>query len=254
MVLIDAVMPDMHGLTLADEIVRRPELPRSSMILLSLAGQPADWVRCQQLGIVACHTKPVRPSELFHSLARCLQGGSPTRARSVSANRTRHGSTLRVLLAEDSLVNQKLALRLLEKMGHTVLVAENGRRAVELWKREGCDLILMDVQMAEMDGFEAAAEIRRLERASGGHVPIIALTAHVMKGDRERCLQVGMDGYLSKPLHVQELFNSIETLCPRPAHKPFQTCRPRASVNCWTRMKPCAAWAATASCCGNWQT
>jgi CheY-like chemotaxis protein len=151
-----------------------------------------------------------------------VQGDSSAHARSSaeSAIPPRRGSKLRVLLAEDSLVNQKLAIRLLEKWGHSVTVAENGRRAVELWQREGCDLILMDVQMAEMDGFEAAEEIRRRELGSDGHVPIIALTAHVMKGDRERCLQVGMDGYLSKPLHVQELLNSIERLCPVPQSRP----------------------------------
>ena len=222
LVLIDSVMPGMDGLSLAQEIARHPELPRSNMILLTTAGQPVDWVRCQRLGIVACHTKPVRPSELLHSLARCVQGASSGHATSsaVPTIPVPRGPKLHVLLAEDSLVNQKLAMRLLEKWGHTVTVAENGRRAVELWQRESCDLILMDVQMAEMDGFEAAAEIRRQEMAVGGHVPIIALTAHVMKGDRERCLQVGMDGYLSKPLHVQELLKCIETLCPAPKPRP----------------------------------
>ena len=255
-VLIDSIMPDMDGLALAQQISQHPELSRSKMILLGTAGQPADWLRCQRLGIVACHTKPARPSELFHSLARCLQGETASRATSSTATSfpIRRRGKLRVLLAEDSAVNQKLAIRLLEKWGHAVTVAENGRRAIELWEHDGCDLILMDVQMAEMDGFEAAQEIRRREATSGRHVPIIALTAHVMKGDRERCLQVGMDGYLSKPLHVQELFNTIEELCPAAPATNENLADGRSARSCLTRTRRYAGSGATANCCANWRT
>jgi signal transduction histidine kinase/ActR/RegA family two-component response regulator len=120
------------------------------------------------------------------------------------------GDPLRILLAEDNAVNQRLALRLLEKCGHSVLVANDGREAVEALDRTVVDLILMDIQMPNMDGFEATAAIRARERGAGGHVPIVALTAHAMKGDRERCLEAGMDGYLSKPIRREELYAMIE--------------------------------------------
>ena len=154
------------------------------------------------------------------SLTAGLRSGAlPARshAATVETVGARRGLPARILLAEDSLVNQKLAVRLLEKWGHSVAVAENGRRAIELWQREPFDLILMDLQMAEMDGFEAACEIRRQEQATGRHMPIVALTAHVMKGDRERCLQAGMDAYLSKPLHAHELLAAIAKYCPATA-------------------------------------
>jgi CheY-like chemotaxis protein len=126
----------------------------------------------------------------------------------------RSAASLRVLLADDSAVNRKLVVRLLEKWGHSVVVAENGRRAVELWTPDRFDLVLMDVQMTEVDGFTATAAIRQRERVTDGHIPIIALTAHALKGDRERCLQAGMDGYVAKPIHAQELFRAIEELHP----------------------------------------
>jgi CheY-like chemotaxis protein len=118
------------------------------------------------------------------------------------------------LLAEDNTVNQRVATRMLEKSGHTVLVAENGRKALDLLDREQVDLVLMDVQMPVMDGFEATALIRQRENGTGRRLPIIALTAHAMKGDRERCLAAGMDDYLSKPIHAPDLHRAIASLCP----------------------------------------
>jgi len=114
-------------------------------------------------------------------------------------------TSLRILLAEDNLVNQRLATRLLEKRGHHVVVAANGREALAALEKDIFDLVLMDMQMPEMDGFEATAAIRQKEKTDGGHLPIVALTAHAMKGDREKCLAAGMDGYLTKPLRPQEL-------------------------------------------------
>jgi CheY-like chemotaxis protein len=119
---------------------------------------------------------------------------------------------LRILLAEDSLVNQKLAAGLLEKLGHTVVVANHGREAIAAWESDDFDLVLMDVQMPEMDGFEATAAIRAKESRTGSHVPIIAMTAHALKGDRERCLKAGMDDYVAKPIRAQQLFDTIETV------------------------------------------
>jgi two-component system sensor histidine kinase/response regulator len=119
-------------------------------------------------------------------------------------------ASLRILLAEDNLVNQRLATRLLEKRGHSVVVASNGLEAVASFERDRPDLILMDVQMPEMDGLEATAAIRAEEKSTGNHVPIVALTAHAMKGDREKCLAIGMDGYLTKPIRPQELDEVLE--------------------------------------------
>jgi CheY-like chemotaxis protein len=127
--------------------------------------------------------------------------------------RERHRS-LRILLAEDNPVNQKLAVRLLEKEGHTVVVADNGRLALEALKGGNVDLVIMDVQMPEMDGYEAAASIRKGEETTLDHVPILAMTAHAMKGDREKCLAAGMDGYVSKPIRPDDLRHAIEQLVP----------------------------------------
>jgi CheY-like chemotaxis protein len=132
-------------------------------------------------------------------------------AQPVSTERNHH---LHILLAEDNLVNQRLAFRLLEKKGHTVVVAHNGREALTILERERFDLALMDVQMPEIDGLEATLRIRQQERATGLHLPIIAMTAHAMKGDRERCLEVGMDGYISKPIQPAELFKVMAELIP----------------------------------------
>ena len=142
---------------------------------------------------------------------------------------------LKILLAEDNLINQKVAVRLLEKRGHTVVVAETGKQALEMLEpadQQPFDLILMDVQMPEMDGLQATAAIRRREQASGSHIPIIAMTAHAMVGDKERCLQAGMDGYTSKPLQVQELLATIENvLHDMKSHIPAsQRLRARATV------------------------
>ena len=120
----------------------------------------------------------------------------------------------KILLAEDNLVNQKVAVRFLEKRGHTVVVAESGRQALDAWRKQPFDLILMDVQMPEMDGFEATALIREQEKSGAKHVPIIAMTAHAMVGDRERCLAAGMDDYVSKPINTTDLFAAIERLMP----------------------------------------
>ena len=130
---------------------------------------------------------------------------------------TRHslreeGRPLRILLAEDNVVNQKLASRLLEKHGHNVVTAANGRQALERLENESFDLVLMDVQMPEIDGFEATATIRKKEEATGTHLPIVAMTAHAMQGDKERCLAAGMDGYLSKPLNVKELLAVVQSV------------------------------------------
>jgi CheY-like chemotaxis protein len=166
--------------------------------------------------------KPVRQSELREAIAKVLGAREHNRPIPLVTRYSLYDSrdpaaTLQILVAEDNLVNQRLAVRLLEKRGHRVTVAENGREAVEELKKRAFDLVLMDVQMPEVDGFEATALIREREKTTGAHQPIIALTAHAMKGDRERCLAAGMDGYLTKPIRPKEL---DEMLAARSALKP----------------------------------
>ena len=164
--------------------------------------------RSREVGIARCLPKPVKQSSLLDAITRQLGVLVDKKTLDESARHKPDRSVcLRLLLAEDGLVNQKVAIRFLEDMGHRVTLAENGRQAVELWERESFDAILMDVQMPELDGFEATAEIRRLEkrRNQESSIPIIAMTAHAMKGDRDRCLKQGMDGYVSKPIRVKEL-------------------------------------------------
>ncbi|HPM79990.1 MAG TPA: ATP-binding protein [Candidatus Anammoximicrobium sp.] len=164
-------------------------------------------------------TEPVKPSELRQTIGRVLPAAPGDVPPSVARGRTRPVSVppmrpLRILLAEDSLLNQKLAVGLLSKWGHTVTVANNGLEAVSAATQQHFDLVLMDIMMPEMNGFEATEAIRRQERERGGRVPIVALTAHALKGDRERCLEAGMDAYVSKPVRQEELHQAIAACCP----------------------------------------
>jgi PAS domain S-box-containing protein len=214
LVLLDCHMPEMDGFALAGHIQADPALSGATVLMLTSAGQPDDVERCRQLGVRAYLTKPVRQSELLDTILATL-GGSPLHTRlSAAEEPTDPSGPLHILVAEDNSVNQKLALALLKKRGHTVEIAVTGREAVEAVGRQAFDVVLMDVQMPEMDGMEATAEIRRQERQKGGRVPIIAMTAHAMKGDRERCLEAGMDGYVSKPIQTHELFSAIAALVP----------------------------------------
>ena len=215
-ILTDMQMPDMDGFTLAEKIQNNPAYSGAIIMMLTSAGQRGDAARCRELGITAYLTKPIRQSDLLDAI-RVALGRRAIRAQS-PALLTRHSlreerPTLRVLLAEDNEVNQKLVVRLLEKRGHACVVANNGRNALAILEKAGYagfDVVLMDVQMPEMDGLEATAAIRAREKKSGGHLPIIALTAHAMKGDQERCMAVGMDAYVSKPIRPDELFQVIE--------------------------------------------
>jgi signal transduction histidine kinase/DNA-binding response OmpR family regulator len=210
LVLTDMHMPNMDGFALIEEIRKRPELSTATIMMLTSAGHKGDAARCKELGISAYLLKPIRQSELREAIARVLgaekpEGAIPLITRYSLQDAREPGSSLKVLLAEDNTVNQRLAVRLLEKRGHRVVVAANGLEALGALKKESFDLVFMDVQMPEMDGMEATAAIREEEKRSGGHVPVIALTAHAMKGDREKCLAAGMDGYLTKPIRPQEL-------------------------------------------------
>ncbi len=215
LVLLDAQMPQLDGFATAGKIKQDPDLPTATIMMLTSGGQRGDADRCRQLGISAYLSKPVRQWELREAILRVL-GLRPQRGES-SRLVTRHSlqetpKRLRILLAEDNAVNRELTLRILSKRGHSVHVAVNGKLAVEALEAQAFDVILMDVQMPEMDGFEATAAIRRSEATTGTRIPIIAMTAHAMKGDRERCLGAGMDGYISKPVQAQELLKITEAL------------------------------------------
>ncbi len=215
LVLTDMHMPGMDGFALVERIRRMPELSAATIMMLTSAGHRGDAARCQELGVSAYLLKPIRQSELREAVARVLgakeqKGAIPLITRYSLQDAREPSATLRIVLAEDNLVNQRLVTRLLEKRGHFVVVASNGLEAVAAFERERPDLIFMDVQMPEMDGFEATAAIRVKEKVIGNHVPIVALTAHAMKGDREKCLANGMDGYLTKPIRPQELDAILE--------------------------------------------
>src|SRR5713101_7762365 len=215
LILTDMHMPKMDGFALVERIRQRPELSTATIMMLTSAGHRGDAARCQELGVAAYLLKPIRQSELREAIARVLgareqEGAIPLITRFSLHDAREPSSSLRVLLAEDNPVNQRLASRLLEKRGHSVVVAVNGREALAALEKESYDLVLMDIQMPEMDGYEATAAIREAERDSGRHQPVIALTAHAMKGDREKCLAAGMDGYLSKPIRPQELDEVLE--------------------------------------------
>ncbi len=220
LILTDMHMPKMDGFTLIERIRQRPELSTAIIMMLTSAGHRGDAARCQELGIAAYLLKPIRQSELREAIARVLgareqKGPIPLITRYSLGDALEPTAQLRVLVAEDNSVNQRLATRLLEKRGHRVTVTANGREAVEALANQTFDLVLMDVQMPEMDGFEATAAIREKEKHNGAHMPIVALTAHAMKGDRERCLAAGMDGYLSKPIRSQELDEILNTYLAR---------------------------------------
>jgi len=184
------------------------------LVMLTSAGQPEDVARCRRLGISAYLTKPINQSELFDVIITAISqpAGERPRAPRPAREARRPQRKLHVLLAEDNQVNQLLATRIFKKLGHHVTVVSNGRDALSAVQAGQFDLVAMDVQMPEMDGLDATAAIRAWEKAEGTHVPIMAMTAHAMKGDRERCLAAGMDGHTSKPIRIGELEHAITQL------------------------------------------
>jgi two-component system sensor histidine kinase/response regulator len=213
LVLLDANMPDLDGFDIAEQVSRRPQLAGSTIMMLSSSGLEGDVSRCKALGIAAYLTKPIKASDLFDAICRTLDRtpiAAPHSVHTKSATPSAPARLARVLVAEDNIVNQRVALGLLSRRGHAVTVVNNGREAVDALASHTFDLVLMDVQMPEMGGFEATAAIRARERETGGHVRIVAMTAHAMNGDRERCVAAGMDGYVSKPLDPRMLFAVVE--------------------------------------------
>ncbi len=210
--LLDVMMPDMDGFEVAERIRQDSRLNDCVLVMLSSAGQTENSVRCQELGVSRYLIKPVKQSDLRETILRVLsEQGEPGRATQATTTQAAEPRrSRRILLAEDGLVNQQVARELLESRGHQVVVVSNGREAVETLERGSFDLVLMDVQMPEMDGFEATAAIRKKEQTTGNHLQIVAMTAHAMKGDRERCLKAGMDAYLSKPIQSKTLYEMVE--------------------------------------------
>ena len=209
--ILDAQMPDQDGFELAAAVRADPDLAATKLLILTSAGQRGDGERCRQMGIQAYLTKPIARADLIEAVGTVLleappAGAAPALITRHSIAESRH--TLRILLAEDNLVNQQVATAMLVKRGHQVDVVGNGREAVDAIGTHDYDLVLMDIQMPEMDGFAATQAIRALPR--GRSLPIIALTAHALSGERERCLDRGMTGYLAKPFKAHDLFAAIE--------------------------------------------
>ncbi len=214
--ILDMEMPEMDGAALGQKIKEDADLCSTILVLVSSQGQRGDAKRMEEIGFAAYLTKPVKSSQLRDCLALAIGSISSTPANRTVPIITRHSvvearkQNIRILLAEDNITNQRVAMRILEKAGYRADAVANGQEVLAALGKNPYDLILMDVQMPEMDGFETTAAIRRREEEKGEHIPIIAMTAHAMKGDRERCLEAGMDDYLSKPIQPKELIEVIE--------------------------------------------
>lgn len=213
--LVDFMMPEMNGFQLAETLSRTENSNIDKIIMLTSGGQRGDAAKCQDLGIAAYLMKPIRQSDLMDAILMTMKKHPDADAKAPLI--TRHSvrearRRLNILLVEDNPVNQKLGAKVLEQMGHSVTVASNGLQALELVAERDFSLILMDIQMPQMDGFTATKIIRENEKKSGGHLPIVAMTAHAMTGDRERCLAEGMDDYVSKPINRKELAEALEKI------------------------------------------
>jgi two-component system sensor histidine kinase/response regulator len=211
-VIVDGQMPGIDGFMLVKQIQERAEFSGTIILMLTSMGKKGDAARCRELGIAAYLVKPARQSELLETLCRVIRKSPDTESVTLVTRHTlrEERSRLQILLAEDNLVNQTLAVRLLEKRGYVVTVVGDGHAALAALAKQSYDVVLMDVQMPEMDGFEATAAIRKNEESGARRTPIVAMTAHALKGDRERCLASGMDDYLPKPIRSAELFAAIE--------------------------------------------
>jgi len=217
LLLIDSQMPEMDGFSLAEKIKQNPDFSKTTIVMLTSSGIRGDAARCRNLGISAYLTKPINQPELLDAIMLAL--GRIPKEKYKAPLITRHyiresRQRLRILLADDNIINKKVAVHLLEKQGHIVTAADNGKEVLSAYKKDNFNLIIMDVQMTKMDGFEATAAIRKKEKISGFHIPIIAMTAHAMKGDRERCIEAGMDDYIAKPLKSEDLYKTIDRVLP----------------------------------------
>jgi len=219
-ILLDAMMPDVDGFTLAEGIQQMPELAAVTVMMLSSADRDVNVARCRKLGLSAYLAKPIPKAALLHAILKALgvEKTQPTGPENPGfPPPPAPGVGLRVLVVEDNKVNQVVVARILEKHGHETVIVGDGLQAIQAFEAEAFDLVLMDAQMPVLDGFEATREIRKREQATGGHIPIVGLTALAMKGDQERCLEAGMDYYLTKPIRPRDLISVMEPVlrtCP----------------------------------------
>lgn len=223
--ILDCMMPDMDGFEVAEKIRANPNHKNLRILMLSSANYPDQHRRARFIGVDRCLMKPVKQSDLFNAITRAMGMGAvvPEEAAATAMAEAGSGPPMKILMAEDGLVNQRVAVDLLMRHEHQVTVARNGREAVERFTESPFDLILMDIHMPEMDGYEATQAIRKHEQVEGEgrRIPIVALTANAMKGDRERCIDAGMDDYISKPIRADELYGTILRHAPnKPASDP----------------------------------
>ena len=224
-IVLDACMPRMDGFQVVEQLRQTDKNGHTAILMLTSAGRPGEAARCRQLGIAAYLLKPVLKADLYAAILTVLGTQQTSAPQLVTRHTLRESSRkLRVLVAEDNAVNQALIVRVLAKLGHASVVATNGKEALSLACSQRFDLVFMDVQMPEMDGLAATEAIRQAEKATGLHLPIIAMTAYAMKGDRERCLQAGMDGYLAKPVRFSDIEAVLAGIAgvapPPPAYLP----------------------------------
>jgi two-component system sensor histidine kinase/response regulator len=212
LVLLDGHMPEMDGFMVAERIQKNPELAGATIMMLTSGGVLGGAARCRELGIKAYLVKPIQQAELLEAICLLIQKSAPKAPANLITRHTLREARHRlvVLLVEDNAVNRKLAVALLEKRGFAVTTAENGKLALAALEKQTFDFVLMDLQMPEMDGITATETIREREKSTGAHIPVIAMTAHAMKEDQERCLAAGMDAYVTKPIRTSELFQTIE--------------------------------------------
>jgi two-component system sensor histidine kinase/response regulator len=209
LILLDAMMPQMDGFAVAEQIARHAELGKPKIIMLSSARKDETAGQTAALGISRYLLKPLRQSDVLETILAVI--GVAEEAEQPSPEKTDESQpVLRILVAEDNTINQRLVSRLLERRGHKATIVPDGKQALAALDQDKFDLVLMDVMMPEMDGFQATAAIREKEKTTGGHIPIIAMTAHALKGDREECLAAGMDDYISKPMRASEFYEVIE--------------------------------------------
>ena len=222
LLLVDAHMPGTDGFTLIEQARRRDDLAAAVVVMLPSDRQPGDLDRCRELQVAAHLVKPVRQTQLRQVLATATgqrSDTSPVAAGPRAVAPLADGDRLHVLVAEDNVVNQKLARAMLTRLGHDCTLTSDGREAIAEWGGGGYDVVLMDVQMPDLDGFDATREIRRLEAGTGARVPIVAMTAHAMPGDRERCLAAGMDDYLTKPISLAEIARVLSSIVAARPHR-----------------------------------
>jgi CheY-like chemotaxis protein len=224
LVLTDCHMPHMDGFMFVSELKKHPNLARSTIMMLTSADRQGAYERCQQLGIESTLLKPLKQSELLQAICEVFRRVNRRESRPVPAQPTSSAMNtrrLRVLLAEDNEVNQRVAIRMLNKLGHEVVVVGNGQLAIDALQTGEFDVVLMDVQMPVLDGFQTVAAIRKQEKLTGKHQPVFAMTAHAMSGDRQRCLDAGMDDYLSKPISETSLSATLSGVADE---KPVVAC------------------------------